>query len=492
MKRLFIFLSIFCNTVAAGDRSWSEGACVEAEKRFEGATRDFYNRGAGQPWKNLLGDWLDNNFTLQGTMPFSKLIIPSSQKFEAIEIDVTSLVKLWQEGTLSNQGFRLNNPQNRPLSLIAKEQKDKTRQPILQIHTKTSSFDLPVEADTILQKSTYRCLGSAPILNAKHPVLTRFDISSIKEPIIKATLKLTVAESTSGPIKLEVFATNINTDSNIVIKGLSSAFFPHEDLSESREIIFSSSFEDGDWSDEWQDTFRGEYQLSNHNTKEKFSSLSGKALEITIEKGEFFGIGAKYLLPEGLKKAYFRYYLRLGDSWQLDSGGKLPGFSGIYNSGAGWGGRKSDGSNGWSARMFMNPTLSASNILANKTPIGSYLYHADMKKIYGDSEFWNLNNESLLKKNSWYSIEQYIELNTPNKKDGQLNAWVNGKLVYSNTNIRFSDNPEIGLESVWLNVYHGGKTAAPKDLTIFIDDLIISNSYIGPRKAIIPSSQMAK
>jgi len=495
MKRIFFFLFIICNTAEAENHFWSEGICLEKEKRFEGATRDFYNRGAGQPWKNTLGDWLDNDFTPQGTIPFSTLIIPARKKLALVEIDVTSLVKLWQEGTLSNQGFRITNPKKKPLTFISKENKSYEYQPTLQVHTSTSSFELPVKADTILNKSTYRCLGASPILKASHPVLTSFDISSIKQPITKAILKLTLANEIFKPIELEVFAVSIIENSNTVRQGFSSHISPNEDVNKSADIILFTSFENDDWSHQWEDTFRGEYQLSSSNTKEGFSPLSGKALEITIKKGEVFGIGAKYLLPENLEKAYFRYYLRLGDSWQINTSGKLPGFAGTYQKttrAAGWGGRKSDGSNGWSARMFMNSTLSSSNVLPNSTPIGNYLYHADMTKTYGDVAYWNLNNESLLDKNTWYSIEQYIQLNTPNEKNGQLNAWVNGKLVYSNTSIRFSEHPNIGLESVWLNVYHGGEKKAHKDLTIFIDDLIIANSYIGPRNPLLSSLNIAK
>jgi hypothetical protein len=495
MKRLTLFFFILCNTAEAEERFWSEGACIEEEMRFEGATRGFYNRGAGQPWKNPMGDWLDNYFTPQGPIPFSTLIIPVKEKSDKVEITVTSLVKLWQEGTLTNQGFRLTTPKKRPLLFIAKEQENYSYQPMLELHTSSSYFEIPVEADTYLNKSTYRCLGSSPQLNAMHPVLMRFDISSIKEPITKAILKLTLAKKVIKPTTIDIFSVNIEEDLDMTMKGLSSHLLPDEYLNMTPNILFYTQFENEDWSKKWISTARGNYQTTNYNIKEKFSSLSGKALEITIKKGEFLGIGAKYLLPTNLTKAYFRYYLRLGDSWEINTTGKLPGFAGTYHNKsfrAGWGGRKSNGSNGWSARMFMNATLSSSNTLPNTTPIGNYLYHSDMKKKYGDMEYWHLNNESLLKKNTWYSIEQNIQFNSPNKKDGQLNTWVNGKLVYSNTAINFSDNPYVGLESIWLNVYHGGKTKAPKDLSLFIDDLVISRSYIGPRKSIIPSPIIAK
>ena len=495
MKLAVIFLFIICNTACAENRFWSEGSCIDEEKRYEGATRNFYNRGAGQAWKNTLGDWLDNYFTPQGDMPFSTTIIPTKSKLDSVEIDVTSLVELWQQGQIENQGFRLVNPLKKPLSFFSKDQNIVLYRPVLTILTSTGAHNIKAEFDTVLNKSTYTCLGLKPILNAKHPVLITFNIDSVKQTISKALLTFTLAEKNPTSIKLNVFATYIPSTWDAVYSGFSSYLLPFEPIGYFPDILFSTSFENNDWSSDWENTYRGQHKLVKTNKNENFKPLAGKALEVVIKKGEFLGIGATYPLPKNLKKAYFRYYLRLGSSWELNTTGKLPGFSGTYHNTshrAGWGGRKSDGSNGWSARMFMAKTLSSNNVLPNTTPIGTYLYHADMKKIYGDVEYWNLNNESLLEKNKWYSIEQYIQLNTPNKQNGQLKAWVNGKLVYSNTTIRFSDNPAIGLENVWLNVYHGGKTKAPRDLTLYIDDLIIAKNYIGPRKSTNSSLNIAK
>ena len=50
------------------------------------------------------------------------------------------------------------------------------------------------------------------------------------------------------------------------------------------------------------------------------------------------------------EEIFFRYYLRFGSDWkQTVQGGKMPGISGTYGK-AGWGGRRSRGLKGWSAR----------------------------------------------------------------------------------------------------------------------------------------------
>lgn len=40
--------------------------------------------------------------------------------------------------------------------------------------------------------------------------------------------------------------------------------------------------------------------------------------------------------------------------------------------------------------------------------------------------------------------------------------------------------PKIKIESMWMNVYHGGTADAPTDLTLYIDNVVVARRYIGP------------
>jgi hypothetical protein len=180
------------------------------------------------------------------------------------------------------------------------------------------------------------------------------------------------------------------------------------------------------------------------------------------------------------EEIYFRYYLRLADDWnQTVQGGKLPGISGTYGR-AGWGGRKSNGTNGWSARGLFRMTIPTGNPLAGKTPIGFYCYHADMESSYGTNWIWSKDYRGYLETNRWYVIEQYCRLNTIGEKNGVLRAWVDGHLAFEKTDIRFRLTDELKVEQVWMNVFHGGTTPSPYDQHVFIDNVVIANRYIGP------------
>ncbi|QIB64690.1 polysaccharide lyase [Kineobactrum salinum] len=142
--------------------------------------------------------------------------------------------------------------------------------------------------------------------------------------------------------------------------------------------------------------------------------------------------------------------------------------------------RKSDGSNGWSVRGAFSTRLPGAGDMPALTPIGSYVYHADMKGNSGNHWGWNLGPGGLLANNQWYAIEQYLKLNTPGRRDGVFRAWINGHLVYERDELNFRDTDALRIESVWMNIYHGGVRPAPRDMSAYLDNVVIARQYIGP------------
>lgn len=247
------------------------------------------------------------------------------------------------------------------------------------------------------------------------------------------------------------------------------------------DVIFTCEFEADNWWQEW-----GARQEDAHtdnvaeDTARKFEPHRGKALRIRVDKDGHYGTSLEFRFqkrtgaePEGI---FFRYYLRLGDDWRAAGGGKLPGIGGTYGR-AGWGGRKVNGTDGWSARGLFEGQRNG------RTPIGFYCYHADMKGRYGSNWVWNSDGFAGLENNRWYCIEQQARLNTPGKNDGLLRGWVDGRLVFEKTNVRMRDVATLKIETVWLNLYYGGTWTAPSDMHVYIDDVVISRKPIGPLPA---------
>jgi hypothetical protein len=248
-------------------------------------------------------------------------------------------------------------------------------------------------------------------------------------------------------------------------------------------VLFFADFAGEDWRREWSQS-GGQVDVIDADPERKFEPLLGRGLRVRIGEGTHTALNFTWKFQQTAggepDEAYFRYYLRLGDDWnQTVQGGKMPGFSGTYGV-AGWGGRKSDGSNGWSARGAFHPSIPDGNPLAGTHPIGTYCYHAEMPGTYGEIWLWQRDYRGFLVTNRWYCVEQHAKLNTPGESDGVLRAWIDGRPAFEKTQLRFRNNPQLRVEQVWMNVYHGGREPSPHNQHLYIDHVVIARKYIGP------------
>lgn len=111
----------------------------------------------------------------------------------------------------------------------------------------------------------------------------------------------------------------------------------------------------------------------------------------------------------------------------------------------------------------------------------------------------------MLYANTWYCVETELKLNTVMKEapgyqaDGELRAWIDGRLVFERTGLVFRSLPlksdgipsgtavmppvrELGVRALWLNWYHGGVTQNTVPRTMFITGLAYGTEYIGPMR----------
>ena len=245
-------------------------------------------------------------------------------------------------------------------------------------------------------------------------------------------------------------------------------------------VLFRCGFEDEDWFRQWGEQRAPQRaDLVADDPERGFEPLSGKALRIKVEEGDHYGISLTYRFRqqagEEPEEIYFRYDLRFADDWDPTRGGKLPGIAGTYGR-AGWGGRRVNGSDGWSARGLFRGRRDG------RTPIGFYCYHVDMRGRYGAEWIWDREDRGLLENNRWYSIQQHVKLNTPGERDGVLRGWVNGEVAFERTDIRFRETDALKIETVWVNVYHGGSWTAESDHHLYVDNIVISTEPIAEER----------
>jgi hypothetical protein len=244
------------------------------------------------------------------------------------------------------------------------------------------------------------------------------------------------------------------------------------------------------------------------------------------------------------QELYLSYYIYLSDNWQVTwPGGKFPGLSDVRVPGVdpvgqcGNGGAPSDGINCWSMRANFGACVAGGkDSCANvgkpnaTTRFGSYLYtYANDVFAAGtgwgshwDTYYWDrmsapsgtscdsnpfnqrcaMNDLGMLENGRWYHIEMYIKMNTPLQKepsgsydkaglasffdgkgDGIIRGWVDGQLVYEKENaiFRLIGHDNLHVRTVWLDVFMGGSTTNPHNQAIYLDQMVVSKTRVGPR-----------
>jgi hypothetical protein len=121
--------------------------------------------------------------------------------------------------------------------------------------------------------------------------------------------------------------------------------------------------------------------------------------------------------------------------------------------------------------------------LAGRIPVYTYAYHADMKGDYGDHWPWSLDGPAALERNRWYCIEQHVQMNTPGQRDGLMQVWVDGRPVLDRRDVRFRDVDELRIDTIWMNVYHGGTAVSPADQHLYVDSVVVARRPVGCRRA---------
>ena len=206
--------------------------------------------------------------------------------------------------------------------------------------------------------------------------------------------------------------------------------------------------------------------------------FQNNSLRVTVPGGSTDGISVLRPVNKA-QEIYFRYYLRFGKTWRTLDGGKLPGITGNIGT-CGYGGESCNGADGWSARGAFDVLD-----IRGRVPIGSYIYDGEMEDrgdTYGTQYWWKA-----LARARWYCVEHYVKLNTPGQRDGIYRGWVDGVLVFEKTDFVFRKVAALTVESIWMNVYHGGTAPVDRTIHLYIDNLVVAATYIGPMSAAVPT-----
>ena len=159
------------------------------------------------------------------------------------------------------------------------------------------------------------------------------------------------------------------------------------------------------------------------------------------------------------------YRVRFGEGFDFVKGGKLPGLvGGEANSG----GDPPDGTDGFSARLMWR----------EGGEIVQYVYHPDQPGTWGEDLPWDEGGQRVLIPGHWHTLEHRVVTNTPGQHDGVIEAWFDGALALSRTDLRFRDTDTFAIDALYFSTFFGGGDetwATTQDEHIDFDDFEVRN-----------------
>ncbi len=202
--------------------------------------------------------------------------------------------------------------------------------------------------------------------------------------------------------------------------------------------------------------------------------------------GRESGVGATaWLGAEGYDRLYFRRYLRFATDYDQGPlhhvGGGLTGVAGADRWRAmGTAGRRPTGDDHF--RSALEPWRDWGRYEAPGYMF-LYTYWMDMKRDR-DGNYWgNMlgpapDQRIVLQRDRWYCLEHMIQTNQPGQTDGEMAAWIDGRLYIHYQGIRWRSAEDVKLKRFGIGLY---VHRATRDNTVWYDDVAISTGYIGPK-----------
>jgi hypothetical protein len=145
--------------------------------------------------------------------------------------------------------------------------------------------------------------------------------------------------------------------------------------------------------------------------------------------------------------AELSYRLRFAPDFEWVKGGKLPGLAGGPRNVSG--GRRADGTNGWSARLMWRADGRGE----------AYVYHQHQPGDYGES--FPFPKDFRFPTDAPIAVRIRVTMNRPGQRDGTLRVWLAVgagpvRLMVKRTNLAWRSVPTFAVDSLYFETFYGG------------------------------------
>ena len=254
------------------------------------------------------------------------------------------------------------------------------------------------------------------------------------------------------------------------------------------KLLFEDGFESADSLKRYFEVRGGKEGRAKCSEDAKLAHSGHGALQLIASDrdGKESGAGVSYWYgPDGYDRIHLRRYIKFAADYDQGNlnhvGGDLAGIAGTNKyAGMGQAGIRPKGDDRFTANF--EPWRG----WGRYDPPGYmflYTYWMNMKRDK-DGHYWGNNLEPdkderiALKRDRWYCLEHMIKANDVGETNGELAAWIDGKLYIHYRGFRWRSTSAVKLKAFHLNLYvHQAK----RDNTVWYDDVALSTGYIGSK-----------
>jgi hypothetical protein len=470
-------------------------------------------------WANPGGDWLDANGTAQGGTFFSQ---GGASSANTITVDMTTLVQKWYAN--GNTGAMLRQAASGDVNICSRHGNAESLWPSLIINDGTNTYTAQCSCFASLNTSTVNAdLSSTFSVDWNNHAVVQFTLPAVSN-VVSAQMVLHTIGSIGG-YQLGVWEARhpkVWGGEGTRELGIAAGYDGDANLSSHPAVLNSCDYTGG-----WESF----YNLDGYNTYDASfgfqPDLGANGVRLGYPVGNHTAMSKLHQFTYGNINAvghdelYFRYYIYFEPDYAINvtDGCKMPGLAGRYGvwnrgmanaydaSNGGNGGdivtglgydslRPSQSLSGFSMRGHATCTGMADlpqNPLPPQIPASIYAYWSEMIPFWGN--IFRFGDDTMGWVNyltdQWYCIEHRVKMNTltgtpdvnnnytPNR-DGIVEGWVNGVKVFSRANLILRRHPDIHVDEVWLNHYHGGTNVVANPMHFRQAATVVSTQYVGP------------
>jgi hypothetical protein len=247
-----------------------------------------------------------------------------------------------------------------------------------------------------------------------------------------------------------------------------------------KDILLFEDFEDDHYQQRWRVHWNEPVGAGTVERPSKYVFAGNRSAYLENKERKHEADGAGEYVPEIPidDVAYFRIYLRLQDGFSTGESDqvKLISMRGGVDIERSYGGANQ--------KLTETSGFAVDLCIDNSRSLHFYYYHLDQWEDYGDFASCKLSffRSAKISPGKWYCLELMLRNNIPRQKNGQLLAWLDGKLIGHVEKIRFRAIEKVKIQRFAVYHYFGGSdywSASPKDQRIYVDNLVISRKPIG-------------